>query len=166
MKKFFAALFAVLLIAVRVSASSAEYDILRIDIKDKPEKFEYLQGEALDLSDLYITVTYENGNAEDMKVTEDMISGYDPEKLGVQLLTVTYLYKSTSFSVKVVKEHDSGDDQTEAINIDTSIENRPDEPGEGKPNTVIIIAAVAVAAAAAAVCITAIIKKPKKEDKK
>ena len=166
MKKLFAVLLAALLLTVQAFAATEERDILRIELTDKPEKNEYLQGEALDLNDLYITVTYENGKTENMKVTDDMVSGYDADTLGMQIVTVKYLYKSTSFSVRVVKEHGEENGQTEALNIDTSIEQRPEEPGEGKPNTAIIIAAVAVAAAAAAVCIAAIIKKPKKEDEK
>ena len=77
MKKLFAVILILLLITVNVSAAStSEADIMRIDIQAKPEKYEYLRGEALDLTDLYITVTYDHGALEKVQVSPDMLSGY------------------------------------------------------------------------------------------
>lgn len=167
MKKLSAVILVLLIITVNVSAASTEEaGITRIDIQAKPEKYEYLQGEALDLTDLYITVTYENGFSEKVPVSPDMLSGYNADELGAQVITVVYKNRSTSFSVKVVKEYSTDNGEVETIDFDTSPETHAPEEKEGEPNKIIIITAVAVAAAAAAVCIAAIIKKPKKEDEK
>ena len=167
MKKLFAVILILLLITVNVSAAStSDADIMRIDIQAKPEKYEYLRGEALDLTDLYITVTYDNGASEKVQVSPDMLSGYNANELGAQVITVVYKNRSTSFSVKVVEEYSTERAGAETIEFDTSPETHAPDEKEGEPSKVIIITAVAVAAAASAVCIAAIIKKPKKEDEK
>lgn len=167
MRKLIAVFLALLLLTVNASATSTEKSqILRLDVKDKPVKFEYLQGEALDLTGATITVTYENGLTETVPVTADMLSGYNADELGAQVITVTYQGRSTSFSVKVVKEYSSEQSGAESIEFDTSPETHAPDEKEGEPSKAIMIIAVTVAAAAAAVCIAAMIKKPKKEDEK
>ena len=168
MKKFIAALTVLLLLTVSVFAESSEAErkIKRLDIKEQPAKSEYLQGEELDLTDLYLTVTYEDGQTDTVKITDDMVSGYNAEQLGAQVITVTYENRVTSFSVKVVTEHTSADTAKETLDFDTSPQTRPAEQKEGEPSKVIMIAAVAVCAIAAALCIAAIIIKPKKEVEK
>ena len=79
--------------------------IKRVDMKVQPDKYEYLIGEELDLTDTYLEITYENNVKEDVKVTEDMITGFDNGTLGVKLLTVRYGDRTATFSVKIVEEY-------------------------------------------------------------
>ncbi len=122
--------------------------IRRVDMKTQPEKSEYLIGEELDLSDTYLEITYENGVKEDVKVTEDMVEGFDNTTLGVKLLTVNYGKKSAAYSVKIVEEY-SVETETErqTIDFDTSPATS-DAVSEinGQTTTVIIIAVIATAA--------------------
>ena len=69
--------------------------------KSKPAKTTYITGQPLDLSGAVITATYTSGSVEDIQVTADMVSGYDPNKTGPQTLTVTYAGKTVTFTVTV-----------------------------------------------------------------
>ncbi len=168
MRKYIAAVLILLLLTVNVSAASSEAEkrIKRLDMTEQPAKTEYLQGEELDLNGLYLTVTYEDGQKENVKITADMISGYDAQKLGAQVIVVRYSDRATSFSVKVVAEHSDNETAKETLDFDTSPETRPAEQKEGEPNKAVMIIAVAVCAVTAALCIAAIIIKPKKEVQK
>ncbi|MEE1218887.1 MAG: bacterial Ig-like domain-containing protein [Ruminococcus sp.] len=77
----------------------------------KPEKTEYIAGEKLDLSGLYLDVVYvSNDNyGEKIEVTPEMISGYDPNKTGAQQVTVTYLNMQATFEVNVIANTIIGD---------------------------------------------------------
>ena len=73
-----------------------------ISIKDLPEKLTYYHHEELDVSGLTITVKYKGLDGQSVKtVSADMVSGYDPEKVGEQTLTVNYLGAKTTFNVTV-----------------------------------------------------------------
>ncbi len=73
-----------------------------ISIKDLPEKLTYYHHEELDVSGLTITVKYKGLDGQSVKtVSADMVSGYDPEKVGEQTLTVNYLGATTTFNVTV-----------------------------------------------------------------
>ncbi len=65
-------------------------------------KTTYLVDEALSVQNGKITVTYNNGKTSGIDMTESMVSGYDPAKLGTQELTVTYNGLSETYSVKVI----------------------------------------------------------------
>ena len=60
-----------------------------IGIKTNPNKTQYKYGEELDLTGATISVVKGSGTVE-IPVTEDMVSGYDKEKLGEQTIKVTY----------------------------------------------------------------------------
>ncbi len=167
-KKLIAAILLFLFIAVNAAAagSDASKQIKRLDIADQIKKSEYLVGEELDLSDFYLTVTYDDGQTENVPITADMISGYDPGSLGAQVITVNYKNRATSFSVKVVTEYSSADTERKTLDFDTTPETRPEDEAEGKPSKAIMIAAVTVCAAAAALCIAAIIIKHEKGEYK
>ncbi len=66
----------------------------------KTPKTEYKYNEPLDLSNGTITITKGSGT-KDIAITENMVSGYDPTKLGKQTITVTYGGKTTSYEVNV-----------------------------------------------------------------
>ena len=99
------------------AGETAPLAVKRVDIKAQPEKSEYLIGEELDLSDTYLEITYENGVKEDVKVTPDMIEGFDNTTVGVKLLTVNYGNKSAAYSVWIVEEY-TKETETERETID------------------------------------------------
>lgn len=66
-----------------------------------PDKLEYLYGDDLDLTGGKIIITNNLGETEDVPLTLDMISGYDPNQLGEQALTVTYRGVTFTFSITV-----------------------------------------------------------------
>ena len=71
-----------------------------IGIKTNPNKIQYKYGEELDLTGATISVVKGSGTVE-IPVTEDMVSGYDKEKLGEQTIKVTYGGEETTFKVNV-----------------------------------------------------------------
>ena len=67
-----------------------------------PLKVSYEQGEALDLTGALLTGRYNDGSAlAETPVLGSMISGYDPDVLGVQDVTVTYEGINVTFRVTV-----------------------------------------------------------------
>ena len=74
-----------------------------ISVKTAPNKTTYIKGENLDLTNGVITVQYENGEKEDVSMTDSnvQISGYDKTKTGTQQITVKYNGKTTTFNVTV-----------------------------------------------------------------
>ena len=70
-------------------------------IKTLPDKLDYLYGESLDVSGGTIEVTKESGAIEIINITKAMVSGYNPNKLGTQVLTITYEGLTQEFSVNV-----------------------------------------------------------------
>ena len=139
--------------------------VKRVDIKVQPEKSEYLIGEELDLSDTYLEITYENGVKEDVKVTADMIEGFDNKTVGVKLLTVNYGSKSAAYSVKVVNEYTvETETERETIDFDTSPATSEAEADNGGRSTTVIIVAVIATVAVLALIITFIVKGRKTGD--
>ena len=70
-------------------------------IKTLPDKLDYKYGEELDLTGGTIQITKTSGSTQILKITKQMISGYNPKKLGSQVITVTYDGKTAEFSVNV-----------------------------------------------------------------
>lgn len=64
-------------------------------------KTEYKYGENLDVSNIKLSVTYESGKTEEIPVNTGMISGYNPEQLGSQTITVGYQGLEDTFEVNV-----------------------------------------------------------------
>ena len=64
-------------------------------------KTEYLQGERLDLTNGALLVNYSDGTSKTINITQTMLSGYTPKKLGKQTVTVTYRGCTTTFEVNV-----------------------------------------------------------------
>ena len=73
-----------------------------VAVSSFPTKTEYNAGESLDLTGAQIAVGYPEGVYEIFDITEDMVSGYDANKTGYQILTVTYNDYTTQLTVKVV----------------------------------------------------------------
>lgn len=79
-------------------------EITEISIKKLP-KTEYEFGEELLLTNGTLTINYNDGAIEEIELdnTQVSVAGFDSEKIGNQTLTVTYMEKTTTFSV-IVKE--------------------------------------------------------------
>ena len=95
---------------------------LGISIKTLPNKLEYKKGENLDLTGATLNVVKESGT-QVIKITADMVSGYDKNKAGIQVIKVTYEGFTTQFSILVKEE-------VPATNSD-----EPNTPDDNKPNT-------------------------------
>ena len=75
-------------------------ETIGISMRTLPNKTEYTQGQSLNLTGATINVTRLSGT-EVVTVTSGMVSGYNPNKVGTQIITVTYEGKTTSFVVNV-----------------------------------------------------------------
>lgn len=64
----------------------------------------YVVGESLDVEGATIRVLYDDKRSEEIPLTADMVSGYDPEKLGRQTLRVSYGGQYVPFDVMVADE--------------------------------------------------------------
>ena len=87
------------------------FDVVIID-EPKPQhiyfngwqiKNAYPQGAPLDLTDGVVEVFYDNGSQESVPATDPSVtvSGYDPNLLGTQILTVSYMGLTAEFEVTV-----------------------------------------------------------------
>jgi hypothetical protein len=104
-KSALTALFVTILIGATLGCSddlSEDDPILQsIAITSQPDKIVYVQGEALAIDGLVVTVTYSDGKIEMEPVSASNVSGYDPDTTGTQTLTVTLNGKTTTFTVTV-----------------------------------------------------------------
>ena len=75
-------------------------NLLAISINKEPTKTTYSYGSKINLSGAKLNVV-KNSGTKVIDITEDMISGFNPEKSGVQTITVTYEGKTAEFAVKV-----------------------------------------------------------------
>lgn len=90
---------ATLTVTVTKDEPKPEPTLDRIELTG-PSKTEYVQGEELDLSDLGVIAVYSDGTTEE--ITEGYeVTGYDPNAVGEQTITVTYQGKSVAFTVTV-----------------------------------------------------------------
>lgn len=78
-----------------------ERAVIGIRVDSYPNKTEYVQGQPLDTTGLKVVAVYNDGTTED--ITKDVtVSGYNPNKLGSQDITVSKDGFTTTFPVKVV----------------------------------------------------------------
>ncbi len=73
--------------------------IIALAITQKPDKRSYIEGEQLDLNGMVITALYDNNTSEE--ITNYSVSGYSPDSIGTQLITVSYGGAQISFTVTV-----------------------------------------------------------------
>ena len=78
-----------------------EDNLQSIKIKTEPTKTKYKYGEALDITGGQISAIKSSGKAENIDITTSMVSGYNPNKLGKQTITITYKGKKAQYSVDV-----------------------------------------------------------------
>ena len=75
----------------------------KIEILSGPSKKSYYTGEDLDLSDLLLKATYDNGETDSTIVASQCtITGYNSSTTGDQTVTVTFGGKTANFKVTVV----------------------------------------------------------------
>ena len=108
-----------------------------LSIKSEPLKKQYSEGEALNITGLSAALIHNTrddsgitAEETDITVSEDMLDGYNPQKVGTQTVTVTYAvenYKdvTATFTVKV----DFAAVQGTAVNFASAEVSRPREGG-------------------------------------
>lgn len=80
-----------------------EKELVEIKITP-PAKTEYRQGEELDLTGLVVTGIYADGTEKVLDPTEYEVGGYDPDKVGPQMVRVTSGIRENYFQVTVAPE--------------------------------------------------------------
>ena len=78
-------------------------EIDMIELKSAPNKITYKTGDDFDPTGCVVTVLYKDNGSKDIKVTEDMLSGYDMSKAGIQDVTFTHRGYSLSFKISVTQ---------------------------------------------------------------
>lgn len=86
-------------VSMYMSESTLRGKVTNISIENEPLKKNYTKGEQLDTTGLKLSATYENGRVSELNDYET--SGYDPNKLGEQTVTVSSGSASASFKVNV-----------------------------------------------------------------
>jgi hypothetical protein len=92
-------------VSVNISGASASFRVtvkplLSISVSD-PTKTLYRQGEQLDLTGLNVVGTWEELGEGSIPVSQENISGYNPNQTGDQTVTLTVASKSATFTVSV-----------------------------------------------------------------
>lgn len=77
-------------------------ELVEISVVSPPTKTTYYRGESLDTSGMRIYAIYNNGDRR--TVYPNSISGYEPNVLGPQTVTVTYQDMTASFQVEVISK--------------------------------------------------------------
>ena len=75
--------------------------VTAISVNSTSHKTSYVIYESLDVSNLTIEVTRDDGTIKTSNVTSSMVSGFNPLELGTQTLTITYGGCTTTFDVEV-----------------------------------------------------------------
>ena len=78
-----------------------EDNIQSIVINSLPTKIQYKYGEPLSVAGGKILATKSSGKTEIIDITTSMVTGYETNKLGNQVLTVTYKGKTATYTVNV-----------------------------------------------------------------
>lgn len=84
---------------VQNSVDIALVNLQKIEIEEYPKKNSYVKGEQLDLSDIKVKAIFDNNTFE--YISNYNVSGYDPNMLGNQEVTIIYGEKTASFYVTV-----------------------------------------------------------------
>lgn len=88
--------------------------VKNIIISSLPNALSYLEGtEKLDVTGGLVKITYNNGTTETVPMTEDMVSGFDLNVVGSQVVTVTVGGKTAVFEIDVVTK------TATSVNIET-----------------------------------------------
>lgn len=91
----------VLTVGLVACNNDSETDVRSIEINAAP-KTVYVQGQELDLSGGIINVIYDNGFTAITDILPSMVSGYDAQVIGKQMLRIRYKGASVSLEITVV----------------------------------------------------------------
>ena len=88
-----------------------------VNLGSLPTKTNYLTGDDLDLTGGHINVKYSSGLAgtEQLSITEDMVSGFDSNKIAKQTLTITYKGQTWNYTIDMACRHDFSAKNTDNI---------------------------------------------------
>lgn len=89
---------------LQLLSQNMEEAIQEISILSLPKKLSYYCGEPIDIAGGTIQVTYVSGDAMELPLSVEMLTGYDPNRLGSQTLTVTYKEFTATFDIQVSKK--------------------------------------------------------------
>ncbi|PJI08172.1 MULTISPECIES: leucine-rich repeat protein [Clostridium] len=76
--------------------------LTNITMNTSPTKTSYIQGQSLDVTGAKIVAAYNDGTNETVNVTSGMVSGYNANQVGTQIVTVNYNGKVATFTVNVI----------------------------------------------------------------
>ena len=105
----------------KVELSRKTIDVLAsaVAVSKLPNKVEYKQGEALDVKGGKITATYSDESTAEFEMLAGWVSGFDPEKVGKQTLTVKFETVSSTLTTTFDVTVNAKDDNT-AIDEDAA----------------------------------------------
>ena len=90
-------------LVLNAPVSDAENNVVtKIEMITQPTKKTYNYGENIDVSGGKIKITRASGKTESIDIKNNMVSGYNPKKVGEQTVTVTYEGKKITFKVNVI----------------------------------------------------------------
>ena len=75
--------------------------VTKIEFEKTPSKREYIKGEDLDVSGGKLKVYYSDGRSETIDVAQNMVRGFNSNRVGSQTLTVRYRAKSVKYSILI-----------------------------------------------------------------
>lgn len=100
-------------VTVKYGDYSADFEVEVIEkmisfiaISAFPAKTAYTVGDSLDLTGGKLVISYSDDICETIDLTSEMVSGYDMNKLGYQILTVTYKEHTTKFTIGIFDKAD------------------------------------------------------------
>jgi GH24 family phage-related lysozyme (muramidase) len=79
----------------------SQKSLTKITITQNPTKLSYIEGQAFSKTGLTVMAHYDNNTTATVKAANCEVTGYDPNKIGTQTLTVTYNGKTATFQVTV-----------------------------------------------------------------
>src|SRR5699024_6563557 len=102
-------------VSIPAIEAAEEVSLVGIEVASLPDKTTYTEGEELDLTGLEITAAYSDGSRETLDASDVTVTGYDPNTVGEQTLTVTYdsdqdTHTATFTIVVEAEDTDNGDD--------------------------------------------------------
>ncbi len=91
---------------VEVTVSHAP--IYSISVVDGNYKKEYVQGQSLDIKNMFVNAVYVNGYSEQIAVTESMVEGFDTTQTGNRQFMIVYGGMQTTCEISVSSKSISG----------------------------------------------------------
>lgn len=85
---------------IRVTVSQAP--VYALEVAEGNYKKTYVQGQTLNVNDMYLIITYTNGFSETVPVTADMVLNFDTETSGEKQLVIEYLDRTATCDITVV----------------------------------------------------------------